>query len=68
MWLSTTRGSRTPYDIEEIDAFFIVAGDLQYYLIPVIRTGGLHAIQLSAYSEFRLPQRLIDPPQEVATD
>lgn len=55
VWLSTTAGSRQPYSIEEIDAFFIIDGDLNYYLVPVDRVGGLHAVQLSAYQPFRVP-------------
>ena len=54
VWLSTTGAERLPYDIEEIDAFFIIDGDFNYYLIPVGRVGGLHAIQLSAYAAFKV--------------
>ena len=57
-WLSTTRGKRLPYDVDEIDDFFVIDGDLGYYLIPVRMVGGLHAIQLSAYED----QRLRQPP------
>ena len=54
VWLSTTGAERLPYDIEEIDDFFIIDGDFNYYLIPVSRVGGLHAIQLSAYAAFKV--------------
>ena len=54
VWLSTTGAERLPYDIEEVDAFFIIDGDFNYYLIPVSRVGGLHAIQLSAYAAFKV--------------
>ncbi|WP_154402067.1 group I intron-associated PD-(D/E)XK endonuclease [Ornithinimicrobium cavernae] len=54
VWLSTTGAERVPYAVDEIDAFFVIDGDLRYYLIPVERAGGLHAIQLSAYASYRL--------------
>jgi len=54
VWLSTTRQGRTTYDPDEIDFFFIIDGDFQYYLVPVAAVGGLHAIQLSAYAEYAL--------------
>lgn len=56
-WLSTTRRKRLPYDVDEIDDFFIINGDLDYYLIPVGAVGGLHAIRLSAYEHHRLVRR-----------
>ncbi len=55
VWLSTTGPKRTTYDVDEIDAFFVIDGSLDYYLIPVERVGGLHALQLSAYSAFKMP-------------
>ncbi|WP_154402586.1 group I intron-associated PD-(D/E)XK endonuclease [Nocardioides speluncae] len=55
VWLSTTGKERTPYDPDQIDHFFVIDGDLDYYLIPVARVGGLMAIQLSAYQGYRLP-------------
>lgn len=53
-WLSTTGKGRTTYDIDEIDSFFIIDGNLAYYLIPARAVGGLHAIQLSAYSDYQV--------------
>jgi hypothetical protein len=50
----STDGGRLTYDPDEIDYFFIVDGDLEYYLIPVATVGGLHAISLSAYARFKL--------------
>ena len=47
------------YDPDEIDYFFVVDGDLNYYLIPVSAVGGLSAISLSAYSAFMLPKQLL---------
>ncbi|MFP5315592.1 MAG: group I intron-associated PD-(D/E)XK endonuclease [Actinomycetes bacterium] len=58
VYLSTTHRERTTYDPDEIDDFFVVDGDLAYYLIPVSVVGGLHAIHLSAYRHFRLDQSL----------
>lgn len=54
VWLSTTRHGRTTYDVDEVDYFFVVDGDLGYYLIPSRVVGGLHAIQLSAYDDYRV--------------
>ena len=54
VWLSSTRKSRVIYDPDEIDYFFIIDGDLVRYLIPSRTVGGLHAIRLAAYSDFRL--------------
>jgi hypothetical protein len=56
VWLSTTGKERTPYDPDEIDQFFVIDGDLDYYLIPLSAVGGLMAIHLSAYESFRLPR------------
>ncbi len=50
----STDGGRLTYDPDDIDYFFIVDGDLDYYLIPVSTVGGLHAISLSAYAQFKL--------------
>ncbi|GAB4004291.1 hypothetical protein GCM10028772_10080 [Nocardioides ultimimeridianus] len=47
-----------PYDIDEVDCFFVVDGDLNFYLIPSAEVGGLTTIHLSAYEGFRLDQRL----------
>ncbi|MFT4294504.1 MAG: group I intron-associated PD-(D/E)XK endonuclease [Micropruina sp.] len=55
VWLSTTSSRRKPYDIDEIDAFFVIDGDLDYYLIPLAAVGGLHAIHLRAYHQYRCP-------------
>lgn len=53
--LSSMRKELRTYDPEEIDAFFIVDGDLDQYLIPVRAVGGLTAIHLSAYGAYRVP-------------
>lgn len=55
VYLSTSRGGRTAYGPDEIDDFFVVDGDFNYYLIPIAAVGGLHMVHLSAYARFRLP-------------
>jgi hypothetical protein len=52
VWLSTTGRQRTTYDPDEIDAFFVIDGDLGFYLIPVAAVGGLHAVTLSGYTRY----------------
>lgn len=61
VYLSTSRQGRTVYDADEIDDFFVVDGELSYYLIPLAAVGGLHAIHLSAYERFRIPKVPTDP-------
>jgi PD-(D/E)XK endonuclease len=55
-WISNTGKERTPYDPDEIDYFFVIDGDFNYYLIPVAAVGGLTAVRLSAYQDYRLPR------------
>ena len=55
VFLSACRGERRTYDPDEIDEFFIIDGRLTYYLIPIRVVGGLQAIHLSAYEQYRLP-------------
>ncbi len=52
-------GGRLTYDPEEIDYFFVVDGDLEFYLIPVATVGGLHTNTLPAYEQYRLPRELM---------
>lgn len=47
-----------PYDPDEIDFFFVIDGDLTYYLIPIGLVGGLSGIHLTVYSDFRLDRTL----------
>jgi hypothetical protein len=54
VWLSTTGRERRTYSIDEIDDFFLIDGDLSYYLLPVGAVGGLHGIKLSAYDQYRI--------------
>ncbi len=58
---------RGPYDPDDIDYFFVIDGDLEYYLIPVPQVGGLNAIHVAAYSEYRLAKQLIAPEPSSAT-
>lgn len=53
-YLSTSRRERRVYSVDEIDDFFIITGDFDFYLIPLPAVGGLHAIHLSAYESYRL--------------
>jgi hypothetical protein len=52
--LSSTSGGRRTYDPDDIDYFFVIDGDLEQYLIPVASVGGMHAITLSRYGQFRV--------------
>jgi hypothetical protein len=54
VYLSTSHGERRTYDPHEIDDFFIIDGDLNYYLIPIEAVGGLHAIHLRSYGRYRV--------------
>ncbi len=45
-----------PYDPDDIDAFAVVNGDLRPYLIPASVVGGLQAIHVGAYEDYRLDQ------------
>jgi hypothetical protein len=56
VWISNSGKERTTYDPDEIDHFFVIDGDFDYYLIPVSAVAGLMAIQLSAYGTYRLPR------------
>ena len=56
--LSTTSGGRHTYDPDDIDYFFVVDGDLEYYLIPLPSVGGMHALSLSSYAEFKLSKAM----------
>jgi hypothetical protein len=54
VYLSTSRQGRTTYSADEIDDFFIIDGDLNFYVIPIGVVAGLHAIHLSAYEHHRV--------------
>jgi hypothetical protein len=54
--LSTTSGHLRTYDPDDIDEFFVIDGDLEFYLIPVAAVGGRYAIALSRYAAYRVDQ------------
>lgn len=54
VYLSTSRQGRTTYGPNEIDDFFTIDGERNYYVIPVRLVGGLHAIHLSVYAHHRV--------------
>ena len=54
--LSSTSGCLRTYDPDDIDEFFVIDGDLEFYLIPVAAVGGRYAITLSRYTAFRVEQ------------
>jgi hypothetical protein len=62
VWISNTGHPRTTYDPDEIDHFFVIDGDFNYYLIPVAAVGGFTAIQLSAYTRYKLSRSTHGPP------
>jgi hypothetical protein len=56
--LSTSSHSgsgRRVYDPDEIDEFFIIDGDLNFYRIPIAVVGGRKTARLSAYEAYRVP-------------
>lgn len=48
------RGRRV-YDPDEIDEFFVIDGDLNFYRLPVGVVGGRKAVHLSGYAAYRVP-------------
>jgi hypothetical protein len=46
--------SREPYDLDELDYFFIIDGDLAVYLIPSHVVAGRKAINVGAYQGYRV--------------
>ena len=40
VWISNTGKARATYDPDEIDQFFVIDGDFNFYLIPVAAVGG----------------------------
>lgn len=55
VYLSTSHGGRQVYTPDEVDSFFIIDGALSYYLIPLPVVGGLQALHLKSYQQYRLP-------------
>lgn len=54
VYLSNTRRKRKAYRPGEIDEFFVVTADMEFYLVPFAAVGGLHAVHLRPYEHFRL--------------
>lgn len=54
--LATTRKEVHTYGPEEIECFFIIDGDLNYYLIPLQVVCRLKSVSLSAYQDYLLPR------------
>lgn len=52
--LHSTSRKEGVYDPDDIDHFFIIDGDLAYYLVPIAAVGGFRQINLTAYQHFRL--------------
>jgi hypothetical protein len=61
VWISNAGKMRSPYDPDEIDQFFLIDGDFNFYLIPIAAVGGLTAIRLAAYGDYLLPRDAITP-------
>jgi hypothetical protein len=59
--LTSNSTAQKLYDLDEIDYFFIIDGDLAYYLVPITAVGGLHVISLDSYQEFKLDRGLAQP-------
>ncbi|WP_148045025.1 group I intron-associated PD-(D/E)XK endonuclease [Nocardioides marmorisolisilvae] len=53
--LRTNRKESHVYTSDEIDQFFIVAGDYACYLIPLKVVAGFGTINLSAYGDYQVP-------------
>ncbi|MFL6174123.1 MAG: group I intron-associated PD-(D/E)XK endonuclease [Marmoricola sp.] len=53
--LRTNRKTSHIYTPDEIDQFFIVAGDFSCYLIPLKVVSGFGSINLAAYEGYRVP-------------
>lgn len=54
---STSRKCRV-YDPDDIDSFFVIDGDLNYFWLPVAVVGGLQQVNLNKYVEFRLDREI----------
>ena len=54
---------RHHYDPEDIDAFFVITGHLDCYLIPIAQVAGLGAICTSAYPDFWVGSIALSRPE-----
>lgn len=62
--ISTSGRNRHAYDPNDIDEFFIIDGDMNYYLIPIEDVGGMRQLHLRRYRQYIVPQ--LDPFAEAA--
>jgi hypothetical protein len=58
---------RHHYDPDDIDAFFVITGDLGCYLIPIAQVAGLGVICTSAYADFRVGRIAVTGPSSQRT-
>jgi hypothetical protein len=58
---------RHHYDPDDIDAFFVITGDLDCYLIPIARVAGLGVICTSAYDDLRVGRLALSGPSPQPT-
>ena len=68
-WVVKVRGSGrsgAPYDPDDLDQFFIIDGDLRYYLLPVAVLAGRQSVNLRGYGDYRVERGPSpDPSPEV---
>lgn len=61
-------GKGRVYDPDDIDSFFVITADLDYYFIPIEAVAGLTGIILSAYSGYLVAQAAVSlTPERVAS-
>lgn len=51
------RHATRPYTADEIDDFFLIDGDLNFYIIPIAEMRGLHYVVLNRYEPYRVRAR-----------
>lgn len=54
--LTSGRRDSLTYAPEEVDDFFIIDGDMRFYLVPFAVVGGLKAVHVARYDRYRLQQ------------
>jgi hypothetical protein len=54
---NSRRVGQVVYDVDEIDSFFVIDGDLNAYLIPIADVGGFQSIYLRNYQEYLVGER-----------
>ncbi len=50
----TSKGALVPYGIDEVDAFFLLDGELSIFLIPISEVAGKLRISLAKHRRFRV--------------